>query len=201
MSQIVEYKEDYQIRIERDDNSHNNPRINCDNLGEIVCFHPQYTIGDEHKYSKEDVIDMVNSGKYISLPVYLYNHSGLTINTTGFNCKWDSGQVGYVLVSKDKVRKEYDWKYITKKREKQISEYLRNEVEILDMYLRGDIYCYVIEKNGDTIDSCRGFYGHDHEKSGLLESAKNSIDCTIKQRLMNEEIQTKIEFPIKEALC
>lgn len=42
----------------------------------------------------------------------------------------------------------------------------------------GDCYGYRIEFPDDE-DSCWGFYGTDHEKSGLLEYAKNAIDCHI----------------------
>ncbi len=35
------------------------------------------------------------------------------MNTTGFSCPWDSGQVGWVFVSKKKVREEYGVKRIT----------------------------------------------------------------------------------------
>ena len=191
MNEIIEYK-GYQIHIENDDTNDFNPRTDCDNLGEVVCYHPRYTIGDKHNYTKEKVINMVNSGKYISLPVYLYDHSGLTINTTGFSCRWDSGQVGYILVSKDKVRKEYGWKNITKKREKQIEKYLKGEIETLDMYLTGDIYFCVIKKDGDDIDSCGGFYGSDHKKSGLLEYAKIQIDYAIEHILKTEGIQEEL---------
>ena len=29
----------------------------------------------------------------VILPLYLYDHSGITMNTCGFSCPWDSGQV------------------------------------------------------------------------------------------------------------
>jgi hypothetical protein len=41
------------------------------------------------------------------LPVYLYDHSGLTINTTGFTCPWDSGQIGWIYASHEQVKAEY----------------------------------------------------------------------------------------------
>lgn len=32
----------------------------------------------------------------VILPLYLYDHSGITMNTCGFSCPWDSGQVGWI---------------------------------------------------------------------------------------------------------
>lgn len=34
--------------------------------------------------------------RVVMLPLYLYDHGGITINTTGFHCPWDSGQVGWI---------------------------------------------------------------------------------------------------------
>ena len=49
----------------------------------------------EHVYT-----DLTKSGGTAELnsvaivqPLYLYDHGGITMNTTGFSCSWDSGQV------------------------------------------------------------------------------------------------------------
>ncbi len=39
----------------------------------------------------------------------------------------------------------------------------------------GDVYGFVLnDPKGDQIDSCWGYYGHNHRKSGLLEAAEES---------------------------
>lgn len=43
------------------------------------------------------------------------------------------------------------------------------EVQVYDYYICGDVYGFVIEKDGEQIDSCWGFYGHDYGKSGMLD--------------------------------
>jgi hypothetical protein len=60
------------------------------------------------------------------------------------------------------------------------------EVKTYDQYLTGEVYGYSIEptdknKSIECDDSCWGFYGYDHEKSGLMEYAKNAIDCAISE--------------------
>ena len=96
---------------------------------------------------------------YIILPVYIYDHSGITINTTGFRCPWDSGQVGWVYVSKATLRKEYNWERISKAREKQIESYLKAQVETYDQYISGEVYGYIVrDLDGESVDSCWGFY-------------------------------------------
>ncbi|SHF15500.1 hypothetical protein SAMN02745133_01946 [Desulforamulus putei DSM 12395] len=54
----------------------------------------------------DDEILAVIEQKFIILPLYLYDHSGITMNTTGFSCPWDSGQVGWIYCSKERFRKE-----------------------------------------------------------------------------------------------
>jgi hypothetical protein len=93
------------------------------------------------------------------------------MNTTGFSCHWDSGKVGVIFVSKEKVRKEYGWKVITAKRTEQILKYLQGEVETFDQYLRGDVYGFRKIVDGEEIESCWGFYGNDHRESGLFDQA------------------------------
>jgi len=74
--------------------------------------------------TEEDLAKCYNAAikTHIILPLYLYDHSGITMNTTGFSCGWDSGQVGYIVMSYEKIRKEYNWKNITKKRRTQIEK-------------------------------------------------------------------------------
>ena len=107
--------------------------------------------------------------KAIILPLYLYDHSGITMSTGSFSCPWDSGQVGWIYVLKEVVRKEYDKKRISRQLRDRVIRILEGEVETYDQYLRGDVYGFQIfetkqcEKCGneeeEIIDSCWGFYG------------------------------------------
>jgi hypothetical protein len=140
-----------------------------DNLGTMVCFHSGYNLGDKHEYRQQDfcgwneleneIIKNENVG--VILPLYLYDHSGITMNTTGFHCPWDSGQVGFIYISKEKMRYEYSKKRISKQLIKRIAGYLRSEVETYDQYLTGDVYGYRITntETDEEMDSCWGFFG------------------------------------------
>lgn len=177
----MRYKyKNHEIIIEHDECS-GNPRTEFDNLGTMVCFHNRYNLGDKTKASIEDLKAIVKDTKrYISLPLYLYDHSGITINTSGFTCQWDSGCIGAIYVSFEDIRKEYSCKRVTKKIREKVLNVLCSEVETYDNYLTGEVYSYTIEdKNKEEIDSCCGFYGSDHEKSGLLYQARAAIDSEI----------------------
>jgi hypothetical protein len=93
----------------------------------------------------------------------MYDHSGITINTEGFSCPWDSGQIGFIFISKEKARKEFDWKLITQARVQRLEGMLRAEIHTYDQYLRGDVWGYIIEDDtGNHVDSCWGFFGRDY---------------------------------------
>jgi hypothetical protein len=140
-----------------------------DNLGTIVAWHRRYKLGDEQP--KEDPKEYRSKlpKDVILLPVYLYDHSGITINTTGFSCPWDSGQVGFIYVTRERIRQEYSCKRISKKRLESVKRHLDAEIETYDTYLRGEVYGYVREgKDYSEVDSCWGFFG-EHKDSGILD--------------------------------
>lgn len=135
-----------------------------DNLGEMLCLHRRYSLGDRHQFSADEILELVETDDVIALPLYLYDHSGITMSTGNgnwpFHCPWDSGLVGYIYVEKEAVRREWGWKRISPQRYEKILQILRSEVEIYDQYLRGDVYGYRIEdENGEEIDSCWGYFG------------------------------------------
>ncbi len=157
------------LRIEQD-NHYESPR-DWDNQGTMVCFHKRYDLGDKHEYKGRDhtgwedmealIVEVADPAVILSL--YLYDHSGITMSTGPFACGWDSGQVGFIFVSKEKVRKEWGWKRITNNRIKKITKQLEDEVKIYDQYLTGDVWGYVLEDdNGNHLDSCWGFYGREY---------------------------------------
>lgn len=212
----IKYK-GYHINIHSDFDPIN-PIEDWDMLGTMVCCHSRYTLGHKQYDNGPDAIyypltdefyntdtlqhdyEWMDSNKFIDkymakleqfaivMPLYLYDHSGITISTTPFSCPWDSGQIGFIYVSNKAVKEEWGWKYLTKSRRNKILNIFKNEVKIYDDYLRGNVYGYVIE---ETDDSCWGFFGDDWENNALMEYAKNSIDCDIatKHRIQLQEDQ------------
>jgi len=177
------------VRIKRDDYPQN-PR-EWDNLGTMVCGHKRYSLGDEQAQNTElytswdewleyEVVKP-NGGwsNIIALPLYLYDHGGITISTAPFVCPWDSGQVGWIYVTKPRIREEYGVKRVSKRLLYEVEAVLRSEVETYDQYLQGFVYGYMTFslENGGLVDgdSCWGFYGYDTEKNGLQEYLKDIV--------------------------
>lgn len=157
-----------------------------DNQGIFVNYHPKYLIGDKN-VSRDDypcAVQFLESERLqvkdvIMLPVYMYDHSGITINTVGFHCSWDSDRIGFIYMTKEAVRKEWQVQRISKKLRETVLSNLKGEIETLDQFITGEVYWFAIEKstpcnscgsdNTEVTDSCGGFYGSDIKTNGMLE--------------------------------
>lgn len=167
-----------------------------ENLGIIAYAHGRYILGDE---KIDDAIDWLESklgiepagvytderleeleadffDKFVALPLYLFDHGGITISTTPFSCPWDSGKVGYIYVDDDRLKSEYG-KVTDDVRERALGV-LRSEVKVFDDYLRGLVFGFrIVEEDHDwkgdwfeeELDSCWGFYGTDFKNNGIGE--------------------------------
>lgn len=184
------------------DDTASDPREEFDNLGHMICWHSRYCLGDKHNYneprtfleilafqyeesdnevdyyekSNDELLDIIQENAVI-LPLFLYAHSGITMNTGGFSCPWDSGQVGYIYVTKEEVVEEYG--DFSKENQTKAKKVLEAEVKTYDQYLTGDVYGFVLEQKKDCgscghiekeqVDSCWGFYGDEFLESELKE--------------------------------
>lgn len=200
------------------DHDPQNPRTEFDHLGKMLCAHSRYILGDDqfgsHPYmtAEQEITSMVydeffpdadvHEDQYhqamldkcpiIWLPLYLYDHSGITMNTTGFSCPWDSGQVGIIYVSLERAKTEWPKKMdeTDEQWDHRIREYLKGEVEEYDNYLRGEVYGYrvykpVEDEDGfmdeddedcwEEVESCWGFFGDYNTEGGCLEQARDAV--------------------------
>jgi hypothetical protein len=110
------------------------------------------------------------SNDHICLPVYAYVHSSVQLNTTGFSCPWDSGQIGCIYVSKHRIREDFRAKRITKSIYNKVINFLNEEITILNSYLNDEVFGFVITDSDKEIDSCWGYYGFDAATQAAQES-------------------------------
>lgn len=196
--ETIDYK-GYKITITQDE-CPESPR-EWSNLGIIAYKHSRYILGDElindpiewlceklnlselainriykkYNYVNSDIFEYLEGrffNKFIALPLYIYDHSGITINTRGFSCPWDSGKFGWIYTTNEKVKEMG----LQKSSREKLKEYMREEADTFDQYIQGDVYCYeIMDGNNKFIDSCCGFYG---EETAISE-AKDYIDNII----------------------
>ena len=195
------------IEVYPDDNPES-PR-EWDNLGTMTCFHRRYDLGDKHIDDiHQDAETFANwlqlqldSNQIVALPLWLYDHSGITMRTHRNNKlgssywqypEWDAGLVGYIYVTKDKIRKEYGCKRVSKQLLEEVTNILISEVEEYDAYLRGEVYGYIVKCKTceQELESCWGFMG-DYRDNEFMDQAKSSKceDCEETQKRLNQQLR------------
>jgi hypothetical protein len=147
-----------------------------DNLATMVCWHKRYTLGDEHNFgTPEEFEEFAYSTPMFRLPVFMYDHSGITLSSTPFSCPWDSGQIGWVYITHECLLEECNIKQIDLKAEQLAESIMEGELKTYNQYIEGDVWGFVLsEKCSEcgapkTIDSCWGFYGSDPRENGMLD--------------------------------
>ena len=141
--------------------------LNNDFLLNPHCKYYDYDMEDQKTLANR--VDTLFDKHYIWKNLYLYDHSGITINTTGFSSNWDSGKIGIVYALKKDLKKAFTIKRLSAKKEEFLYECLVNEVAVYDNYITGTVYGFTIEcEKLDISDSCGGFYG-EHKASGIYD--------------------------------
>lgn len=187
-----------------------------DNLGTMLCRNRHYQLGDCNtnreteeqlaeicrKYGKsdeeidemtfaEEIQFILNQDNICGLPLYITDHSGISMQTYRFDA-WDSSFVGLIFVEKDFylaqtcLKDEEGWK-------EKAKETLKSEVETYSDFLEGNVYEWTlyeptvvirqsmdgkelsreIVEEGEVVDSMGGFY------SPTLEDVENYFDFEI----------------------
>ena len=110
-------------------------------------------------------------------PLWLYDHSGLSISAGGgypYNDRWDSGQVGWAVVRRKDLPdnlSDHSWRNVA-------DDIIDDETEIYDYYLRDEVYGYTLyeaqsddsfDPEWEEIEESWGFFGDDLARNGMLD--------------------------------
>jgi len=153
--------------------------------------------GEVTREKAEAMIQKWMDAELIILPIYVYEHGGITMRTSGFGCQWDSGQAGYIYMSKAEARKEYSSKRVDNKNMRVIEESMREKIEYFAAICEGSVYGYTIEdEQGEQLDSCWGFVETDYpiEETGVYMDAMSSARHYYKTRLERHIAKKKAEI-------
>jgi hypothetical protein len=136
---------------------------------------------------KQTAIQKWINDNLVLINVYMYEHSGIVLSSSPLLSPWDSGQLGVYFLTPEEIEKEFGGD------KEKARNYLEVSLATYGDYLSGAVFgidsitapVTVCESCGTEIEggkieeqesSVWGFYGGDHEKSGLLESARNCIE-------------------------
>jgi hypothetical protein len=102
------------------------------------------------------------------IPVYAYIHSGISLSLGEFNCPWDSGVFGFLVLENGVNRDELG---------------LDGMIRSWQALLNGEVYGFTLEttkkcslgcEHSEVLDSCWGFYGYKNR----TELLKTMLDHT-----------------------
>jgi hypothetical protein len=154
------------------------PRNWC-NATKFIMFHKRYLFPNEAGIrhgdyaSWDEMKDALDKEYKWVYPVYMYDHGGVALSVNSFSCKWDSGQVGFIVSDEGNEHEAYI----------NVTE----ELKVFAHYINGEVYGVRVFEDTEEIDSCYGYYGYDHESSGL----KDELDSYL-TRVTTEEIKQQI---------
>lgn len=145
-----------------------------DNIGTIYSNHRDY---DPDRHRIDELMDEEGNialDDYIYVKVWAYIHSGIALSTSRagrFNDPWDSGLFGIIAVRRDDGR-------IRNMDGEAVIRALEDEIRTLDDYYNGNVLCFeVMDRDGDIVDSCYGYYGVGEEYP--LGDAKAAVDWIV----------------------
>ena len=183
MNNMIVENEKYFIEIVQDESSED-PRQMFDHMCTMLCGHRDYILGDKteinmkHFDNANDLEQYLykNEGALVVQPLYLLDHSGLTIRTSRFledPQGWDTSFIGFIYVTRESLKNFWNKTNLTKSAREIIQNAIECEIAEYNQYLSGDVYGYkMYEKKKcqygqhlEEIDSCWGFYGMDSIES------------------------------------
>jgi len=173
-----------------------------DNIAEFHCCHRHYCLGDKTYTSGQECREAAHIAQKqgdIVLPLYLYDHRGNTIYLPPFSCPWDSGQIGYVIVRRNKMLRELHAKKWTPSLRDKAIQLAQGEVKTYDQYLRGEVYGYVVD-NFEGF-SCWGYY----DIQECIDEANLSVDYMVQKQMqghcqkLKQWILNKVPFQYRYA--
>jgi hypothetical protein len=145
-----------------------NPRQHGDNSTVIVAFHKRYHFDNESNLRSEDFTGWQDMQQHIVSecdavivkPLYLYDHSGLSLSTAPFGCRWDSGQIGFIYMTRATADKDFGGDLT------RAGAALDAEAAVYAQYVSGDVHdVLVYDEDGNLIESLCGIYGADEAES------------------------------------
>lgn len=152
------------------------PRKEFDHVSTLACWHRRSRLGDRQivGMSADELREEVGEEILAILPLYIYEHGGITMSTGAFSDAFDSGQVGWGYVTKRQAEKLGTPPEGGESLQAYHERVIREEVAEYDQYLTGQVYGYVVEdEDGDELDSCWGFYG---ELDYVRQEAKSAAE-------------------------
>lgn len=183
----------------------------------LVAFHRDFTVNrdgfdvdtmravmnkgkNEDDEKDERAMEILHDYHVFGLEAYIHSGVSLSLSYEGNypDRRWDVSQLGCVMVSKKEARLR-----------KTAHTRAKGLLETWNAVLGGSVYGFVVEKDGEHLDSCWGFIetGWDMEKSYVLKEARDMADWNYKEatrkhvELRKAQIKHNVPLIKREALA
>lgn len=199
MTDVIESEEYNGGRIEiviDQDGYASNPREWCNLSALVFAPHHNYTMPNEVDFPFSQYDDDADDGggrsgetfaewcvrtleeEYGALyvaPVSMTDHSGTTYYVGAPRDPWDSGQVGYAIVTPETVAE-------CGTPPELFAEGVAAEIATYGAWANGEVYGWVaLDDDGETIESCWGYVGDDNFPH-MISEARAEIDAWADER-------------------
>lgn len=165
------------VEIHQDINPES-PSAHADTSLFLVAGHRDFYVPEpgEKRVSDWETLVATYKDSHWIFRIEAYIHSGVRLafsNEGTFpDRRWDVSQVGAIFASKK------EWRL--SKSARKASECLLNT---WNQYLAGDVWGYIVDKDGLNEDSCWGFYGLEYCKASAREVAEHAAAEKERERL------------------
>jgi len=126
-------------------------------VGEYIYCGKKYNLGNKKFDTPKELEKYLKKKTNIVFSWYMYEHGGIAFSLSNqgypFNCPWDAGQIGYIVVPKKTAIKEWgkDFTY------EQVEKFIKAELMEYQHYINNDfVYLDIQDKNGEIVDGCIG---------------------------------------------
>ena len=135
------------------------PRANpheflLDLLGE---YHPELENMDqdqENRFLDTDLKDILERHPYPGYirPLFMYEHGDTVLSTGPFSCPWDSGWLGWVYITPEKVREHQI------RDPEQAERIIQEEIKLTQAYGNGEVYTVEVEDDYQVVEAIGSIY-------------------------------------------
>lgn len=162
--------------------NHNSP--DSHNFGSFVDFLGGYLSSQmfkkvdaayrENKYDEanEILISYMKKKGYVLLPVWKYEHSGISYRAAEknpYSCPFDSCMVGVIFCNKKDIANNFNRSVLCASLVKDVNKMMQEEVEEYNCWVNGEVYYYFIQEENEEEPEGLGTYYGSIEENGILE--------------------------------
>ncbi len=140
-----------------------------DNISLLVCFHKRHSLGDKHELDSSDFDGWEAIESHLReehkpraiFPVFMHEHSGRALSLGDFGDQWDSGQIGFAVVTAESIAKVWGEEPLTDER---IREIVLSELKVYEDFLNGTVFEFCEKSGEETKSLIAGYFGLDFKE-------------------------------------